>query len=226
LIAIELDAAGLDLLTGGGSMEAAEFGFGFREKLIEFEDTVDNRGQAGQTEQNGNECDIKGLVRDAGSDSENIRGSGRVVHGAGGYAKEKLIGFDIFYDTKRVSHIMGIGSDSVIDGFVRMMIDGFVYLIGFGMSDDFGRFYSRNVLYDPGGSVDGVDLGLSSWGAIGDQCFQPSYPWRFCCCCYLESPLSVQDFLDHEQSVFLEFEVSSSLCAATSRMLRCCSTIE
>jgi hypothetical protein len=47
-----------------------------------------------------------------------------------------------------------------------------------------------------------------------------------CCCCYLESPLSVQDFLDHEQSVFLEFEVSSSLCAATSRMLRSCSTIE
>jgi len=38
--------------------------------------------------------------------------------------------------------------------------------------------------------------------------------------------LSVQDFLDHEQSVFLEFEVSSSLCAATSRMLRSCSTIE
>ena len=94
------------------------------------------------------------------------------------------------------------------------------------MSDDFGRFNSRNIIFDPGGSIDGVDLGLSSWGAIGDQCFQPSYPWLFCCCCYLESPLSVQDFLDHEQSVFLEFEVSSSLCAATSRMLRCCSTIE
>ena len=47
---------------------------------------------------------------------------------------------------------MGIGSDSVIGGSVRMMIVGFNddCLIGFGMSDDFGQFNSRNILYDPG----------------------------------------------------------------------------
>ena len=88
--------------------------------------------------------------------------------------------------------------------------------------NDLRRFSNR----DPDSKCLGSTAGcLSSWGAIGIQCFQPSHPWLSSVVVASRDPWSFR-ILVLEQSVFLEFEVSSSVCAATSRMLRSCSTIE
>ena len=148
---VEESAVWIGSLIGAGSGAADDSVLQFS-SLVSCDEDVDAATAADSAQIEGvTLADLIGrsLVRVAGSDLEDIRGSGRFVYEVDGVGKEKLIEFEDAADARdgngHNEKISGIGCNSV------------VRVIGSGISDGFGRSF----LYDPGGSFHGVDFVVS-----------------------------------------------------------------
>jgi hypothetical protein len=206
------------LVYGSGSVVIPDVGFGFgsgfKEKMIEFTDVAET-AREDETTKKGSEDKVSGFGRDVVSEfvcTFDISGrfDSNILYDPGGDLWLCCAAGDVKTDKMMTSEVAEEKCGEILDGFGMLVIFLVWYL-------EMIRCGLRNAEWYWSLKLGGYWYPVfSAFVSLAD----------LCCCCYLESPLSVQDFLDHEQSVFLEFEVSSSLCAATSRMLRSCSTIE
>jgi hypothetical protein len=147
----------------GGSVEAAEVGFGFGfnseyEKMILFDDDAEVDADAIGT--------LISIEMDAAGLDSLVTGSGSVEVAEVGFGfkfgfKEKMILFADVSETARGDAELKKGSDDMVSGFGPDVISEFVCAI-----DISGRF-GFDILYDPGGS----DSGLSSWGLLVSSVF-------------------------------------------------------
>ena len=165
LIAIEVDAAGLDSLVGGGSVMIPELGF--VSEICKLGVGLEPLTLAARLLiKEGSETESKVWI-DCGLDSFSLFGSSSDSGGGSedyvsfGSESEKLIMFDDCAGGFQKDDLPEFGCSSVVAELFRV--------VGYGLLDQL-RFFSRNVLYDPGGSLCYVLLlslfGLSSWGLL------------------------------------------------------------